>query len=36
MAAENRLWGAERLRGELSKLGIRVAKRSPEKAVLAA
>jgi hypothetical protein len=28
MAAENVLWGAERIRGELLKLGIRVAKRS--------
>ena len=26
MAAANRLWGAERIRGELGKLGIRVAK----------
>src|SRR5215210_4538178 len=28
MAAENPLWGAERIRGELRKLGIRVAKRT--------
>ena len=28
MAAENRLWGAERIRGELLKLGIQVAKRT--------
>jgi len=28
MAAENPLWGAERIRGELGKLGIRVAKRT--------
>ena len=28
MAGENRLWGAERIRGELLKLGIRVAKRT--------
>jgi putative transposase len=28
MACENRLWGAERIRGELLKLGIRVAKRT--------
>ncbi len=28
MAAENRLWGAERIRGELLKLGIHVAKRT--------
>jgi transposase InsO family protein len=28
MAAANRLWGAERIRGELLKLGIRVAKRT--------
>ena len=26
MAAPNRLWGAERIRGELLKLGIRVAR----------
>ena len=31
MAAENRLWGAERIRGELSKLGIRVAKRTVQR-----
>lgn len=28
MARENRLWGAERIRGELMKLGIRVSKRT--------
>jgi hypothetical protein len=28
MAAENRLWGAERIRGELLKLGIAIAKRT--------
>ncbi len=28
MAAENPLWGAERIRGELQKLGLRVAKRT--------
>jgi len=28
MAKENRLWGAERIRGELLKLGIRVSKRT--------
>jgi hypothetical protein len=28
VARENRLWGAERIRGELLKLGIRVAKRT--------
>ena len=31
MARENRLWGAERIRGELLKLGIRVAKRTVQK-----
>jgi hypothetical protein len=31
LAWENRLWGAERIRGELSKLGIRVAKRTIQK-----
>src|SRR5215471_19079722 len=31
MARENRLWGAERIRGELLKLGIRVCKRTIEK-----
>jgi transposase InsO family protein len=31
MAAENRLWGAERIRGELLKLGIRVAKRTVQR-----
>lgn len=28
MAAENRLWGAERIRGELLKLGVKVSKRT--------
>ena len=28
MARENHLWGAERIRGELLKLGIHVAKRT--------
>lgn len=28
MAGQNRLWGAERIRGELLRLGIRVAKRT--------
>ena len=28
MAEENRLWGAERIRGELLKLGIEVSKRT--------
>jgi putative transposase len=28
MARENRLWGAERIRGELAKLGLRVSKRT--------
>ncbi len=31
MTDENRLWGAERIRGELLKLGIRVAKRTVQK-----
>lgn len=31
MATENRLWGAERIRGELLKLGIRVSKRTVQK-----
>jgi len=31
MARENRLWGAERIRGELLKLGIRIAKRTVQK-----
>ena len=31
MAAENRLWGAERIRGELLKLDIRVSKRTIQK-----
>src|SRR5258708_10131616 len=31
MAAENRTWGAERIRGELLKLGLRVAKRTIQK-----
>jgi putative transposase len=31
MAKENQLWGAERIRGELKKLGIEVSKRSIQK-----
>jgi putative transposase len=31
MAAENRLWGAERIRGELLKLGLRVGKRTVQR-----
>jgi hypothetical protein len=31
MATENRLWGAERIRGELLKLGVRVAKRTVQR-----
>jgi len=31
MAADNRLWGAERIRGELLKLGVRVSKRIIQK-----
>jgi len=33
MAADNPLWGAERIRGELGKLGLRVAKRTIQKYV---
>ena len=35
MATENRLWGAERIRGELLKLGIRVCKRTIQKYIMA-
>jgi putative transposase len=31
MAARGRLWGAERIRGELLKLGIKVSKRTIQK-----
>ena len=31
MATKNRLWGAERIRGELLKLGMRVCKRTIQK-----
>jgi putative transposase len=31
MAAKNRLWGAERIRGELLKLGLQVCKRTVQK-----
>jgi hypothetical protein len=31
MAMENRLWGSERIRGELLKLGVRVSKRTIQK-----
>jgi putative transposase len=31
MARDNRLWGAERIRGELLKLGIHVSKRTIQK-----
>ena len=31
MASKNRLWGAERIRGELLKLGLRVCKRTIQK-----
>jgi len=34
MAHENHLWGAERIRGELLKLGIKVAKRTIQKYLL--
>jgi putative transposase len=36
MATENRTWGAERIRGELLKLGIRVGKRTVQKYMRAA
>ena len=36
MAAENRLWGAERIRGELRKLGINVGKRTVQRHMRAA
>jgi putative transposase len=35
MATENRLWGAERIRGELLKLGIRVSKRTIQRHIRA-
>ena len=35
MARENKTWGSERIRGELLKLGIRVAKRTIQRHVLA-
>jgi hypothetical protein len=31
MASENRVWGAERIRGELLKLGVKVSKRTVQK-----
>ena len=31
MATKNRLWGAERIRGELLKLGIKISKRTVQK-----
>ena len=31
LARENRLWGAERIRGELLKIGVRVSKRTIQK-----
>ena len=36
LTAENRLWGAERIRGELRKLGIRVGKRTVQRHMRAA
>jgi hypothetical protein len=33
MAANNRLWGAERIRGELLKLAIRVSKRTIQRSM---
>ncbi len=33
MASENRLWGAERIRGELAKLGIKVSKRTIQRGI---
>lgn len=35
MASDNKTWGAERIRGELLKLGIRVAKRTIQRHILA-
>ena len=35
IAADNRLWGAERIRGELMKLGIRLAKRTVQRYIRA-
>lgn len=35
MARDHRTWGAERIRGELLKLGIRVAKRTIQRHILA-
>ena len=34
MAGENRLWGAERIRGELLKIGVRVAKRTVQRSMV--
>ena len=34
LARENRLWGAERIRGELLKLGVKVSKRTIQKYML--
>jgi putative transposase len=36
MASANRLWGAERIRGELLKLGVKVSKRTVQKYMRAA
>jgi putative transposase len=36
MAGDNRLWGAERIRGELLKLGVKVSKRMVQKYILKA
>jgi transposase InsO family protein len=34
MSSENRVWGAERIRGELLKLGVKVSKRTVQKYLL--
>jgi len=34
MSSENRVWGAERINGELLKLGVKVSKRTVQKYLL--